>query len=207
MQVCALPLAYYREHKDNIPWDTIHDCKTITTTTTTNKDGTPLDVEAILSCRDFGHMETDGFISFPHGVEVAQGIEASQALAPNGVRLPEVLFPKRSAEALLEGKRPQLVLVVRAVHAHNGAPLTAIRPAASTPFHVATRRTRGNEKAYIPSMDQEVRPCIPRASPPRPRPPRLPCGQCMPLGACLPPFQVTRWRCTATLASDCSGPR
>lgn len=163
VQVCALPIAYYREHKDNIPWDTIHDCKTITTTTT--KDGSAPDVEAILSCRDFGHMETDGFISFPHGVEAAQGIEASQLLTANGVRLPEVLFPKRSAEALLEGKRPQLVLVVRAVHSHNGAPLAAIRPAASTPFHVATRRTRGNEKAYIPSMDQEVRACIPPLHP------------------------------------------
>ena len=153
--MCALPLAYYKEHKDNIPWQSIHECKTIT-----NCKEPPTstgEIEAILNCKDLGYLEQDGFISFPHALEHAQGIPPVQFRAGATVKLPEVFFPKRSAEAMLEGKRPQLVLVVRAVHAHTGAPLPAIRPVASPPFHVATRRTRGNEKAYIPSMDQEVR--------------------------------------------------
>eukprot|EP00892_Ulva_mutabilis_P004278 jgi/Ulvmu1/2221/UM013_0068.1 len=151
-QVCALPWSYYRDHKDHIPWDTIHECKTIT-----KDSGNPAEAEAILSCKEWGHLERDGFISFPHPLDAAQGIDATSLRGGATVKLPEVFFPKRSAEALLEGKRPQLVLVVRAVHAHTGAPIHAIRPAASPPFHVATRRTRGNEKAYIPSTDQEVR--------------------------------------------------
>ena len=151
-----MPWEYFKKHRDHLPWESIHECKTITEQTGSRKKA-----EAILSCRDAGHLEDDGFVSFPNSIQAARGLHPGDLLSGGGLPLPEVTFPngkKRSAEAMLEGKRPQLVLVVRAVHAHTGAPLPAIRPVASPPFHVATRRTKANEKAYIPSMDQEVPP-------------------------------------------------
>eukprot|EP00892_Ulva_mutabilis_P004279 jgi/Ulvmu1/2222/UM013_0069.1 len=156
LQVCALPWDYFKDRRDKLPWDTIHDCKTILEQATGRRKP-----EAILKCRDAsGHVESDGFVSFPHSLQAGRGVSHADITSAAGVNLPVVLFPngkKRSAEALLEGKRPQLMLVVRAVHAHTGEPISDIRPAASVPFHLATRRTKGNEKAYIPSMDQGVR--------------------------------------------------
>lgn len=160
-----MPLEYYEKHKDHLPWDTIYECKTITKT-----GGRGKKAQAILACRQSGHLEDDGFVSFPRSRQSARGLTPLEACSPDGINLPGILFSNgksTSAEALLHGKRPQLVLVVRAVHAATGAPVPAILPAVSTPFHLATRRTKVNAKAYIPSMDQEVR-CLPRPCPPGP---------------------------------------
>lgn len=155
IQVCVMPWEYFEKKQDNLPWHTIHDCKTIIM-----PGGHSAGPEPVLGCKVSGHVERDGFVSFPRPLASAQAITPHEATAPGGLLLPHIFFPNtegRSGEALLGGKRPLVVMVVRAVNAHTGRPLAVIRPAASSLFEVATRRTKSNDKAYVPSMDQHVR--------------------------------------------------
>jgi hypothetical protein len=132
-----------------MPWSTIHECNTLTFQEEGSRHR-----EAVLHCKDPGILEADGFISFPHALDSGRRIDFSEL---DSIPVPEVYFAKRSGESLLDGKQPQIVLIVRAVAARTGAPVPNIRPAVSNPFCVATRRVKGAMKVDIPSMDQEVR--------------------------------------------------
>jgi hypothetical protein len=151
IQVCALPLAYYLKHQAAIPWPTVHECNTLTF-----KEEGSRHREAVLHCKDAGALEDDGFVTFPYALDTGRRLDYQLISNAGGIPLPEVHFAKRSGESLLDGKQPQIVLVVRAVAARTGAPLTAIKPVVSNPFCVATRRVKGAMKVDIPSMDQEV---------------------------------------------------
>lgn len=173
-----MPEKDYVANEDNLTWDIIYASKTITKKVgisrgtqrkpaRSNKRTRPSndvpapqilsETRSVLTCTEpaYGQMH-DGFISFPH--DRGASVTLERILAVEGVSVPEFAFAKYcSGEALLGAKerRPLLVIVVFAVDAETGSPVECIRPAVSSPFRVATPRTKG--KSYTPVDDESVR--------------------------------------------------
>lgn len=114
---------------------------------------------SVLACKDASYGRTNnGLILFPCTATARTfGMRRELLVGNGGVALPNMAFAEKcSGEALLgpQSKKPFLVIVVCAVDAE-GKAVRGIRPAVSTPFRVATVRTRG--KLDIPIRDCNVR--------------------------------------------------
>ena len=158
VQMCALPANPYADQDGPINWDSIE-----ATTLLDRREGRG-DGQPILQCSAGGAtkatVRSDGYVIFP----------ASRPASAATLALPSMQF-KETAQALLGGRGPPLVLAMRAVHAvrpSGGAraqlrPVEGIQELVTERFEVVTQRA--GRKADVLMPDTEVlaalyHPCV-----------------------------------------------